>query len=73
METINNRIKQNKTQYDLDRQKVTISDLSSENVGKYESLSYQKKDYQKKAATIKRFEHWPLGNELKNQTSITEK
>ena len=45
METINNRIKQNKTQYDLDRQKVTISDLSSENVGKYESLSYQKKDY----------------------------
>ena len=45
IDTINHRIKQNKTQYDLDRQKVKISDLSSENVGKYEFLFYQKKDY----------------------------
>ena len=45
IETINNRIKQNKTQYDLDRQKVKTSDLSSENVGKYEFLFYQKKVY----------------------------
>ena len=34
--TIDNKIEQNKTQFDLGRQTAKISDLSSGNVGKYE-------------------------------------
>ena len=36
IKTINNKIEQNKAQYNLDRQTATISALSSGNVGKYE-------------------------------------
>ena len=38
IKTINNKIEQNKAQYDLDRQAAKISVLSSGNVGKYEFL-----------------------------------
>ena len=37
--TIDNKIKQNKTQYNLDRQTAKISVLPSGNVGKYEFLT----------------------------------
>ena len=37
IKTIDNKIEQNKVQYNLDRQTATISALSSGNVGKYES------------------------------------
>ena len=50
IKTIDNKIKENKAQYDLDRQKATISDLSSENVGKYE------KDLLEKVTTIKQID-----------------
>ena len=36
MKTIDNKIEQNKAQYNLDRQAVKISALSSVNVDKYE-------------------------------------
>ena len=36
-----NKVEQNKGQYDLDRQTAKISDLSSGNVGKYEFLTYE--------------------------------
>ena len=39
IKAINNRIEQNKGQYDLDRQTAKISALSSENVSKYEFLT----------------------------------
>ena len=35
----NNKIEQNKAQYDLDRKAAKISALSSRNVGKYEFLT----------------------------------
>ena len=38
---INNKIEQNKAQYDLDRQTAKISALSSENVSKYEFFDWQ--------------------------------
>ena len=56
---INNKIEQNKDQYDLDRHTTKISPLSSGNVIKYEFLSC--KDFLpengqlEKAATMKRF------------------
>ena len=49
IKTIDNKIEQNKTQYDLDRQIAMISALSSGNVRKYGFLTGEvvllKKDY----------------------------
>ena len=56
---IDDKIEQNKAQYDLDRQTVTISTLSSGNVSKYEFLTSKyvlaDTDLLEKAATIKGF------------------
>ena len=69
IKTVNKKIEQNKAQYKLNRQTAKISTLSSGNIGKYEFLTgkdvLQGKDSLEKAATIKRFEHSPLGSELK--------
>ena len=40
IKAINNKIKQNKAQYDLDRQTAKISALSSGSVSKYEFLTF---------------------------------
>ena len=40
IKTLDNKIEENKARYDLDSQTTKISDLSSENVGKYE-FSYR--------------------------------
>ena len=74
---INNKIKQNKAQYNLDWQTAKISALSSGNVSKYEFLTDKdvlaEKDLLEKAAALKRFEYSPLAKELKKQTSVAEK
>ena len=71
---IDNKIEQNKTQYNWDRQTAKISALSSGNVGKHEFLTNDdvlpEKGLLEKAASMKRFEYSPLGNELKKQTDI---
>ena len=76
IKAINNKIKQNKAQYNLDRQAAKISALSSGNVGKNEFLTSKDvlpdKDLLEKAATIKRFEYLPLDKESKAQTSIAK-
>ena len=73
IKTINNRIKQNKAQYNSDRQTANNSDLSSGIAGKYQFLSGKdvltEKYLLEKAATTKRFECLPLESELKKQTS----
>ena len=65
---INNKIEQNKAQYDLDRQTAKMSALSPGNVIKYEFLTEKyvlpEKGLVEKAATMKRFEYSPLGKEL---------
>ena len=72
-----NKIKENKAQYNLDRQTAKISALSSGNVSKYEFLTGKdvlpEKDLLEKAAAIKRFQYSSLGKELKKQTSAAEK
>ena len=77
IKTINNKIAQNKAQYNLDRQTAKISALSSRNVSKYEVLTGKdvlpEKDLLGKAAANKRFEYSPLGKELRKQTSVAEK
>ena len=66
IKVINNKIEQNKAQYDL----------SSGNVSKYEFLTGKdvlpENDLLEKTAAIKRFEYSPLGRELKVQTDIAE-
>ena len=61
IKTIDNKIEQNKAQYNLDRQTVMVSALSSRNVGKYEFLAGQdilpEKELLEKTSTIKRFEY----------------
>ena len=67
--SINNKILQNKAQYNLDRQTAKISAFSSGNVTKYEYLTGKdvllEKDLLEKATASKRFEYFPLGKELK--------
>ena len=77
IKAIDNKIEQNKAQYNLDKQTAKISALSSGNVSKYEFLTEKvvlpKKDLLEKAAAIKRFEYSLLGKELKRQANVAEK
>ena len=77
VKTVDNKIEQNKAQYDLDRQNANVSASSSANVTKYEFLTGKdvlpEKDLLEKAATIKRFEYSTLRSELRKQSSVAEK
>ena len=77
IKVINNKTKQNKTQYNLDRRTARISALSSGNVSKYEFLTGKdvllERDLLEKAAVLKRAEYSPLGKESKAQTDIAKK
>ena len=77
IKAIDNKIEQNKAQYDLDRETVKISALSSGNVSKYEFLTGKdvlpEKYLPEKTAKMKRFEYSSLGKELKAQTDIAKK
>ena len=70
IEAINNKIVQNKAQYNLVRQTAKIFALSSGNVSKSEFLTGKdvlpEKELLGKAATLKRFEYSPLCKELKS-------
>ena len=74
---MNNKIEQNKAQYNLDRQTAKISALLSENVNKYKFLTGKdvllEKYLLEKAAAIKIFEYSPLRKDLKAETSAVEK
>ena len=75
IKTIDNKIEQNKVQYNLDRQAATISALSSGNVGKYESgedILLEKKLLEK-VVTMKRPECLSLRSELKKETDIAKR
>ena len=69
IKAINNKIEQNKAKYNLDRQTPKISALSSGNFSKYEFLTGKdvlpENNLLEKPPTMKRFEHSPLGKELK--------
>ena len=58
---LDRRIKQNESQYDLDREAAKISELSSNNLDKYELLTGE--DLNLKPSTVERakFEYSPLG------------
>ena len=77
IKTIDNKIEQNKAQYNLDRETARISALSSGNVSKYEFLTgkdvFPENDLLERATALKRFVYSSLGKELKKQTSVAVK
>ena len=69
IKVIDNKIGQNKAQYNLDRQTASLSALSSGNVGKYKFLTEKvvlpERDLPEKAATVQKFKCLPLASDFK--------
>ena len=58
---LNRKIKQNQTQYDLDRKAAEISALSPKNLDKYELLTGEDLDLKPSTVAQAKFEYSPLG------------
>ena len=58
---LNRKIKQNESQYDLDREAAKISALSSKNLDKYKLLTGEDLDLKPSTAEQAKFEYSPLG------------
>ena len=58
---LNRKIKQNESQYDLDRKAAEISALSSKNLDKYELLTDEDLDFKPSTVAQAKFEYSPLG------------
>ena len=61
---LDRKIKQNETQYNLDRKSAKISALSSKNLAKYEHLTGEDLGYEKSALEQARFEYSPVSRFL---------
>ena len=70
---LDQRIKQNESQYDLDREAAKLSELSSNNLDKYELLTGE--DLNLKPSTVERakFEYSPLGKMFNKGLSEDDK
>ena len=70
---LDRKIKQNESQYDLDREAAKISALSSENLDKYELLTGE--DLGLKPSTVEqaKFEYSPLGRIFNKRLSEDDK
>ena len=70
---LNRKIRQNKSQYDLDRETAKVSALSSNNLDKYELLTGE--DLGLKPSTIgqTKFEYSPLGKTFNKGLSEDDK
>ena len=58
---LDGKIKQNQSQYDLDREAAKISALSSKNLDKYELLTGEDLDLKPSNIEQTKFEYSPLG------------
>ena len=58
---LNRKIKQNESQYDLDREAAKIYELSSKNLDKYELLTAEDLDLKPSTIEQTKFEYSPLG------------
>ena len=64
IKTLNRKINQNESQYDLDRKAVEMSVLSSKNLDKYELLTGEDLDLRPSTVEKTKFEYSPLGTSL---------
>ena len=58
---LNRKIKQNKSQYDLDKKTAEISALSSKNLDNYQLLTGEDLDLKPSTAEQRKLEYSPLG------------
>ena len=70
---LDNKIRQNKAQYDLDRQAAKISALSSGGLEKYEYLSGEGLGYKPGVVQKAKFEYTPLGQVFNKGLNIDER
>ena len=70
---LNRKIKQNESQYDLDREAAKISALSSNNLDKYELLTGKDLDLKPSTVEQAKFEYSPLGKILNKGLSEEDK
>ena len=64
LKILDNKIKANQDQYDLDREVAKISALSSEELDKYEYLTGEDLGYKPGVVEKVKFEYSPLGEAL---------
>ena len=70
---LNRKIKQNESQYDLDREAAKISALSSNNLDKYELLTGEDLDLKPSTVEQAKFEYSPLGKVFNKGLSAEDK
>ena len=70
---LNRKIKQNESQYDLDREAAKISALSSNNLDKYESLTGEHLGLKPSTIEKAKFEYSPLGKIFNKGLSENDK
>ena len=70
---LNRKIKQNETQYDLDKKAAEISALSSYNLDKYKYLTGEDLGLKPSAVEKAKFEYFPLGNTFNKGLSEDDK
>ena len=63
---LNDKIKANEVQYDVDREAAKISALSSKQLNKYEYLTGEDLGYKPGVVAQAKFEYFPLSKVLKN-------
>ena len=70
---LNRKIKQNESQYDLDRKAAEISALSSKNLDKYELLTGEDLDLKPSTVPQAKFEYSPLDKIFNKELSEDDK
>ena len=70
---LDDEIKANKTQYDLDRQAAKIPELSSGELEKYEYLTGEELGYKPDALQKAKFEYFSLGQVFNKGLDVNEK
>ena len=70
---LDNKIRSNQAQYDLDRQNAKISGLSSGELDKYEYLTGEDLGYKPNVVQKTKFEYSPLGQVFNKRLRIDEK
>ena len=66
VQILDDKIKVNKAQYDLDREPAKISPLSSDELEKYDCLTGEDLGYKPKVLEKVKFQYFPLREDLKN-------
>ena len=73
LQILDNKIRSNKAQYDVDRQNAKISALSSGELDKYEYLTGEDLGYKPDVVQKAKFEYSPLGQVFNKGLDTSEK